>query len=224
MTDTNLPQDVADIDLNTCHIGTLRSVAKEAGVNVQRDWKREDIVKAIRASRGEVAEEVYDTIEDPDAINELVFGRANGSNAANDERPKPGFARVLIHKDPTPGHANSAIPVGVNGRMIFVPRGVPVNVQLEYVEVLKNAVQRLVIQKKEPSASAPAGEISEEEVLSYPFQVIAVTPGKAFRSDIDQRAKEARRREEFAKTFNHWPTRGELDEWEKSLIANKVRS
>lgn len=227
MSDNILSQEVTDTNLETCHIGTLRSIAKAEGIVVQRDWTRKDIVNAVKAGRGEPveADDAEQTIDDEDAINQMVFGASKTeAKKAADSRPKPGFAKVLIHKDPTPGHANSPVPVALNGRMIFIPRGVPVDVQIEYVGVLRDAVHTIVTQKKEPTQNNPNGEVTEEDILSYPFQVLSVTPGKSFRSDVDQRAKHAQRRQRFAETFHHWPTKGELDEWEKTLIAQRVKN
>jgi len=57
--------------------------------------------------------------------------------------------------------------VGVQGVGYTIPRGINIKVPPSVVEVLKNAMQDIVTQ------DVDTGEILHEDVLAYPFQVIA---------------------------------------------------
>ena len=225
MSNDNLVQDERDLNLDTCHFGLLKKLAKDYGISAQRDWKREDYVKQIKIAQGspvvnapaavEAAPAKSDDNADEAALlaNYSLPSQSN-KNDANGEL-KPGFARIVLHKDPTPGHANSPVQVGLNGQFYHIPRGVEVDIPLEFVDVLISAKQSVMRQKAEPSAANPAGEVVWEDIYSYPFQVIKVKPGKAFKSSIDQRGSIARRKEAVVAAIGKWPTTGELLEYEK---------
>jgi hypothetical protein len=212
-----------DLDLNTCHISKVREEAKKLGVTLQRDWKRADIIKAIKIANGELVPNASaldvtqsETIVDEEEIQKLLAAYTPANKSNSTAKPlKPGFARIIIHKDPTPGHSNSAVPLGLNGQFRIAPRGVEFDIEKEFVGVLAAAIQTVTRQKNEPTAANPAGEVVEEEIPSYPFQVLAITPGEAFRSDIDQRSSMAARRHRAMLALKKWPTLGELMEWEK---------
>lgn len=210
-----------DLDNPSLHIGIIRARAKELGIASQRDWKRTDFVKAIRIAQGQLVDdgEYENEIPEIDDTVNLVADYSLPSSVIKqmtDKKPlKPGYARIVIHKDPTPGHANSSVPLGLNGTFMLVPRGVEVDVPLEFISVLQDAVQTTITQKSEPTPSNPAGEIVEQDILSYPFQVLAVRPGPKFKSAIDQRSIKAAKKEEFAQLYGKYPTDGELFEWEK---------
>ena len=210
-----------DLDNPSLHIGVIRALAKSLGVTSQRDWKRKDFVKAIRIAQGQLVDDGSYEVEQEevdDTVNLVADYSLPSSVIKNttDKKPlKPGYARIVIHKDPTPGHANSAVPLGLNGTFLLVPRGVAVDVPLEFIGVLQDAVQTTITQKSEPTPSNPAGEIIEQDILSYPFQVLAVRPGPKFKSAIDQRSLKAIKKKEFASLYGKYPTDGELFEWEK---------
>lgn len=230
MSNDNLVQDERDLNLDTCHFGLLKKLAKDYGISAQRDWKREDYVKQIKIAQGESIPNAVPTPvqEDAPVVQATRDERAEEATLlANYSLPsqshkndangvlKPGYARIVLHKDPTPGHANSPVQVGLNGKFFHIPRGIEVDLPLEYVDVLIAAKQSVMRQKTEPSPSNPAGEVVWEDIYSYPFQVIAVKPGKAFNSAIDQRGSIARRKEAFVAKIGKWPTTGELIEFEK---------
>lgn len=230
MSNINSQQEVGDIDLDNpgLHIGVIRARAKQLGVTAQRDWKRQDYVKAIRIAQGyAVDSDEYPEAEPEvdDTINLVADYSLPASlvKSMKDKAPlKPGYARIVIHKDPTPGHANSSVPLGLNGTFMLVPRGVEVDIPLEFIGVLQDAVQTLITQKTEPTPSNPSGEMVETDVLSYPFQVLAVRPGPKFKSAIDQRSIKAAKKEKFAQLYGKYPTEGELFEWEKEQRQAKL--
>ncbi len=210
MSNEPIVQDERDKDLETLELADLKAVAKFFNIKAQRDWKAEDYIKAVVEARQQARE----------VLGEEHLPKVSGGIV--DNAPKPGFARIIIHRDPTPGHANSPVQLGLNGRFFHVPRGVECDVPLPYIEVLKNAVQMVTRQKKEPTASNPTGEIVEEAIPSYPFQVISITPGGKFRSDIDQRSNVAMRKSAFVKAHGRWPTKGELQEFEKMQLQQAM--
>ena len=171
---------LADLD-----IGSLRKVAKALGVSASRDWDKTAYVKAIIAHQNK-------------SIASFVID--------GDLAPAPGYARVLIHRDPTPGHKNSPIHVGLNGRLFQVPRGPELDIPYPYVGVLRDAV---TVTTEDVSGE---GDFVDQRRTSYPFQVLAMTPGE-FVNYNDQRAVNYQHRVEFHEKMGHWPTHGELTKY-----------
>lgn len=204
MTDINKPHKDEAADISDLSLADLRKWAKLMGINAQRDWTVADFVRAIKAQQ--------------EASKYLQT--SSGSNL------EPGHARVLIHKDPTPGHSNSPIPLGLNGRQVFAPRGVEITLPIEYVGVLADAKTTITVQKKEPDRDNPQGVVVEETIQSYPFQVIEVKPHTAEsqfkRVGYDNRLETYKRRAAFRDAIGKWPTTAELIDWEKNnRSANK---
>lgn len=185
--------------LDSLNMAELRMYAKLMGISARRDWSKDDFVKAIKIRQ----ESVYggSSVEDTD-----------------DDLP-PGHAKILIMRDPTPGHNNSSIPLGLNGRLFIAPRGVEFNIPMEYINVLADAKSKVLRQVEAPSLHKPEGVVKEEEIYSYPFQVLKVRPhtkDSAFRSQLDQRGAHYKRRLKFYETVGKWPTMGELLEFERN--------
>lgn len=196
-------QEKSHLDaLEEFDINQLRKVASFVGVQPARDWKKEDFVRAIKAKQ-----------EQNDLTN-YVFDDGTA--------PKPGYARIVLHRDPTPGHKNSPVQVGVNGRIIHVPRGIQVDVPIPFVEALRNARSMQIRQVEGASAATPGGVYRDEEMTNYPFQVDAITPGGKFENPYDGRHIVYAQREEFFKKFGHWPTAAELVEAKKAKILKDV--
>lgn len=192
MTDNQTAQEAQDQDTNmlaALDMASLRKAAKLLGIAAQRDWGKEDFVRAIQDKQNQT-----------DA--EYVFDNSNA--------PKPGYARILIHRDPTPGHKNTPIHTSVNGRIFQVPRGLECDVPLPIVEALKNAIT-LVTRRKTSDDGDKPGAFVDEPQLSYPFQVVSVTPGE-YKNSNDGRAASYERRKAFHDRFGRWPTAAELAE------------
>lgn len=201
MTNTKSTQtDESGDTLADVSIADLRRYAKMMGITAQRDWDTADYIAAIKAQ-----------------TEAAKYTRAYG---ATESTLKPGHARLTIFRDPTPGHSNSALPLGLNGRIFLAPRGVEITMPLEYVAVLADAKATYMKQKREPSANAPEGEVVEETLQSYPFQAHEIRPhenGSQFSSQFDQRGAFYRRRLAFLEAIGKWPTTGELLTYEKEL-------
>lgn len=181
--------------LEDLSIASLRSAAKALGITADRKWEKEDFVRAIKAKR------------QGDDVTKIVFD--------NSGAPAPGYARILVHRDPTPGHKNSPIHVGFNGQLYQIPRNIEVDVPKEFVESLANARTVQIRQEQDATRKNPGGVYKDEEQLSYPFQVLAITPGQ-WKNPHDSRAKSYAIRKQFNEEFGSWPTDGELKEYKKN--------
>jgi hypothetical protein len=80
---------------------------------------------------------------------------------------KDPMIRIYINISETKG-GSDPIPVGVNGRVMLVPRGKEIDVPSRYVHALKNA-KTLVYGNDEKGRFDP----TPREVPAYPFQVIS---------------------------------------------------
>lgn len=223
MTEKHMDQD--DL-LKDATIGDLRALAKSYGIKAQRDWTKPDFIKAIavRQSEGATPDLHTDDGEADRLIASYSLAQDKSEASAAKGMPKPGFARIIVHKDPTPGHSNSAVQVGLNGRFFNIPRGSAVDIPIPYLGVLRDAVHKQRRQIKEPNADNLEGIVTEEEILSYPFQIVSLTPGGKFVNVEDQRSVSAARRSAFHKQLGRWPTDGELGEWEKAQAMRASRS
>lgn len=183
-------------------ISQLRKAAKLLNIGAHRDWGKEDYIAAIQAKQSQKTAAA------------IVFDNNTG--------PRPGHARIVLHRDPTPGHANSPVQVGVNGRLLSIPRGVEVDIPLPFVEALNNARSTITRQQQGVSRDNPGGLYKDEEIVSYPFQVVSITPGGDFNNPNDSRSVEARRRQAFADKFGRYPTSGELNEYLSAQIRKEM--
>lgn len=201
---SEVQEETSNIDaVKSLDIAQLRKLAKFLNITAQRDWRAEDYVEAIKAKQA------------ANALTQYVIDGSTG--------PAPGHARVLIHRDPTPGHKNSPIQVGLNGRIIHIPRGVEVDIPIPFVEVLNNAKTTQIVQTEGASAFNPAGTYKDQVSTSYPFQVIAATPGGKFENQYDQRSANYERRKAFHNMTGRWPTDGELKEAMKAKIIRDLK-
>lgn len=87
--------------------------------------------------------------------------------AAAKAEGKPKKVRLIVHgSDDEDG--NEPIQLGVNGKVMLVPRGEEVEIPYAYFEVLKNAVTH----RYEPLRDGGINPVPRKVQL-YPFQVIA---------------------------------------------------
>lgn len=183
-------------------IATLRRFASIMKIRASRDWSKEDYVAAIKAK------------QESSAATTFVFDSSSA--------PAPGKARVIIHRDPNPQAKNSPVHLGVNGYIIAVPRGIEVDIPHPFVEALKNAKTTEVVQAGESSRENPGGIYKDEQRDSYPYQVIAFTPGE-FVNPHDARAAKYTAKKKFFDQFGSWPTDAELKEVQKRLIESNIK-
>lgn len=179
-------------------IAQLRALAKMFSIPSERNWTKEDYIRAIKrhADNSNMAQFVID-----------------GGQA-----PAPGYARVLLHRDPTPGHKNPPVHLTLNGHILQVPRGIEVDIPKDFVGVLNDAIT--VVTEQVSSDNETGGVTSkfvDEKRTSYPFQVIAITPG-TWKNYNDPRGPDAAARQACCDALGHWPTQGEFNEWSKQQI------
>ena len=196
MTDLIDNEDSSIEEASELSIATLRQVSKYLGIASQRSWSKEDYIKAIKQKQAN------------HNVASLVL---DGSDA-----PAPGYARIIVHRDPTPGHRNTPIHVGLNGRMFQVPRGIEVDLPKEYIGVLKDAVDEVL---QDSDADPRKGSTSErwQKQASYPFQIVGISPGDAFANKMDSRSASYKVRKAFFDKFGQWPTDAELKDYKKNL-------
>jgi hypothetical protein len=188
--------------VDSLDIAALRKFASIMKIRASRDWSKEDYVAAIKAKQN--SSELTTYVFDPT------------------KAPAPGFTRIKIHRDPSPNHKNSSVHVGVNGYLVGVPRGIEVDIQTPMVEALANAVQIDVAMAQEANRENPGGVYKDELRMSYPFQILAYTPGGEFDNPNDSRAQHYKARLKFFKEFGAWPTEGELKELKKAEINRRI--
>lgn len=183
--------------LNKLDINSLRAFAKLSNIKAGRDWTKEDFVTALQAKAGQ-------------STVGMVFDNETG--------PKPGYSRILLHRDTSSGHKNSSVHVGVNGTIFAIPRGVEVDIPTYVVGALNDA-QGLVTSHIEENTGP--GRFIETMQKSYPFQVIATNPGKIANRN-DTRSRNYLLRLACKEALQKWPTHGEFLEWQKYEMRKKA--
>lgn len=175
-------------------MASLRMVAKALNIQAERTWTKVDLVKAIQNHQNTAG----------GSVNFMPDGK---------EAPKPGYARILVHRNPTPGHKNTPIHVGFNGTLFQIPRGIEVDLPKEFISSLKDAVAR-------ESREVENGVFEEVDQLSYPYQVIAITPGE-WKNPNDSRAVAFKIRRDFYDEHGVWPTAAELREYKTARTKSR---
>ena len=96
-------------------------------------------------------------------------GGPNGDVAFNTRIRNDGVKeiRIVIHTQDKPG-GEDPVQVGVNGKLMLIPRGEPQWVPESYVEVLNNAVEYVYAEYQGGTGNL-GGLQKPREVKSYPF-------------------------------------------------------
>ena len=119
----------------------------------------------------------------------------------------PGWAKIVLHKDPNPTSLQKAYPFGVNGYIVGIPRDIPVLVPIKIVDgPLKDAVETIRV----PDPERP-GTYKKVNRHVQPFQEIGRTPGPDPRPNTSK-LQRFRPRQEFANMYGYWPTTDQLKE------------
>lgn len=175
-------------DFDNMEIGKLRQYAKFMQITVPKTATKEVIVEMIKNKR---------------------TGKVTPVLADKTDRVPPGHAKIILSEDPTPGHKNFPVYLNANGYECTIPRGVAVIVPMRVVRVLNDAK---VVKTKQIENSI-TGNIEDHKVtvLSYPFQVLDMTPGPEPLSALEISKKKAQApRRRFKETFGYWPKPGQL--------------
>lgn len=192
MTDYNAPE--GEVDLDSMPIQQLRRFAALHRITAPRDATQKELVALIKDKQK---------------------GRDFAVVADKDTRPKPGWARIEIHRDATPGAGNRPVYVGINGYRITIPRGVPVDVPIKIIGVLNDAKSLQLVENYDEPLNSPK-RYSRQMVLSYPYQVHDSVPGPDPRPGYEL-SKQAHYgpRVQFLNLFGRWPSKAELLEAKK---------
>lgn len=191
---------VQNTDLKELTIAQLREYAKHLRVPLERTATKEEILKIIEAK---------------------ISGRSVPMLASQNNVVPPGYAKIRVLEDPTPGAANIPVYVNFNGYEATLPRGVDIIVPMRVVRGLNDAV---VNKKKQVIAPDANGREAFRETVvrtpSYPFQILEVSPGPEVLTPHEQnKLKMQRPREKYRQMFGRWPKAGDLTRAiEKGLI------
>jgi hypothetical protein len=138
--------------------------------------------------------------------------------------PAPGRWRIIIHKDASQGKAGTRpVHINCNGYHCDIPRNVPVDVPEKVVRVLENSVHYVTLDADANDGTRSAS--TYEAQLSYPFQVVSMTPGDD-PSPGHEKSKLGYflRRKAFLDEFGYWPkNRPQVEQAEKDGLIKKVR-
>lgn len=183
-------------------------------LDVPKDLSRNEYMKMCAAARIPVTP----TMTKDDLISALE-GKVKHEQIALpavSNAPAPGRTRIKIFRDPSPGASNFPVYASVNGFRVNIPRGIEVDVPHKIVEVLNNATQLVLKENIQEPLNSPKRHTWEES-QSYPFQILASTPGNDPKPGAEkERAAKTRLRELHVKKFGSWPTDEEL----KNAIKN----
>jgi hypothetical protein len=124
-----------------------------------------------RLGKGKIEEKMRTALYDKDHIEveeeQAQIQRIEPPSSENKRR----MATIFIHESDRPG-GTEPVPVAVNGRQMFIPRGQQCTIPWEYYHALDNA-KHYVYQQ------GPNGELlseSRKEVHEYPFSVMHQDP------------------------------------------------
>lgn len=183
--------ELSNVNFQEMDIAKLREYAKHLRLAAAKTWTKEDYIKAIDAK---------------------LNGRSMPELANSLSDVKPGYAKITVHEDATPGASNIPVYVNANGYVCTIPRGVQVIVPQRVVRVLNDAK---VNKRKQAIVIDNAGrEVFKETTVSapsYPFTVHEQTPGPEVLT-AHERAKQrqAKLRKRYKQMFLHWPKPGDL--------------
>lgn len=177
--------------------GDLKRTAKQSyGFNPAREMTRDQIISKILL-----------LASDDSRIKAVVD---------LDAPPKPGFARIRIHKHNRAG-GDDPVQISVNGKEITILRDKAVDIPHKFVNALKNAINDLMFPNGYTMDSDKAEiyeDIAEEE-RDYSFDMIASSPGpdpwptsleKTLHNRWKRRKEDAKQHHEAWLTDSRWRT------------------
>ena len=149
-----------ELTVETATFKQLQSIAKLSGLDFT-DLDEGALRQLVRDTMG--------THIDPALLSKTKIGSTNrklkSSNATVQAKPSDKI-RLILSEGNGAGGA-SPVPVGVNGKIMLIPRGEEVEIPRTYFNVLKDAISRVTYQEGE------TGTIKSRDVASYPFQILS---------------------------------------------------
>ena len=145
------------------HAELLKFARDTLGLNLPPNTKRETLLAKIGAAWNK---DYITAPETPEAEAPQV-GPQPQPQTADQDGPGKGMVRINIHITEEAG-GNEPVTVGVNGKVMLIPRGKDVDIPESYFEVLQHAISH----KYDP---LPDGGMNPDprEVPLYPFQRVA---------------------------------------------------
>lgn len=184
--------EISTPNFNDMDIGKLRQYASHLRVPLAKTATKSDIIEAIERK-----------------LNGRIMPEIAGAN----DSPPPGYAKIRVLEDPTPGAANIPVYLNANGYVATLPRGVDIIVPQRVVRTLNDAVvrrrkQSIVI---DPQTGRETFKETTVNTPSYPFQVIDMTPGPEVLTahELNKKKMQGPRRR-YRNLFGHYPKPGEL--------------
>ena len=148
------------------------------------------------------------------ALNAKIKDRSVPELAQEGSVLKPGYARIKILEDSTPGAENYPVYLQCNGYQCTIPRGREVIVPMRVLRTLQDAKvkRRKQIWMADPSLSGR--EVMRETVVeapSYPYQVLDINHGpEPLTATEAAKVRVMAPRKRYRDMFGHYPRRGEL--------------
>lgn len=162
-------------------IAQARAAAKLYNVPLSREMTLEDIRAALRRKTSK---------------NNFVKAADTSSG------PAPGMYRIIVHKTSDLGAkvGSRHVYVNANGHKVQIPRNIAVDVPEKVVRILENSIHYVTVEGDN------GGHSYHEPQLTYPFQILASTPGPDPRPGYEKmKARTYRAREKFRDRFGYWP-------------------
>lgn len=142
----------------------LRSFATDTlGIDIKATAK----FATVRARVEQAWDKPEITVMESEPDDAKIASQASPQAVTDEQQaPEEGMVRLVVGVTEQAG-GNDPVELGVNGKIMLVPRGIEVEIPYPYFEVLKHAVQ----DKYDP---LPDGGMKPEprKVPLYPFQVI----------------------------------------------------
>lgn len=172
-------------------IGKLRQYASHMQVPLAKTATKDEIIKVILRK---------------------LSGRSTATIADEASTVKPGYSKIKVMSDPTPGASNLPVYVNCNGYTCLIPRDVEVIVPERVVRTLNDATSQR--RKQQLVTDKDGREVFKEitvTAVSYPFQVLEKNPGEEVLTALEiSNQKTNGPRIRYAKMFGHWPTPAQL--------------
>ena len=153
---------MSELTLETASFDQLKQIAELAGLDVAADMDLAALKSLIKDSMG----------DDPDfsvlqsAPYKFPAKKASSRKKSSAKASKSDMVRLILSEQSGAG-GDRPVPVGVNGKIMLIPRGEEVEIPRSYFEVLKAAQTQITNQESEH------GILKTRDVSSYPFQLLS---------------------------------------------------
>lgn len=186
-------------ELSKLPIAELRAIASKYSLPLRRDMTVADIAAMVASHEGGYT--------------------ASAPVAEDNPRPAPGWARIEIQRDPSPGSSNGPIFAGVNGYQVLIKRGVKVDVPIKILRGSLLAAEAEVL-RENPNERDLDRRFTYEKMLTLPLIVYDIHEGPDPRNEYELTVKSKNKNKRaFRAEHGYWPKPVELKEW----LANKSR-